>query len=74
MNGRARHLAERMVAEADRLRVAVHTLENGTRVIDAGHHGSPGDLLHGVPVCRLGDLNWEVFRDGVGTDPVTCAG
>ena len=36
MNGRARQLAERMVAEADRLRVAVHTLENGTRVIDAG--------------------------------------
>jgi methenyltetrahydromethanopterin cyclohydrolase len=36
MNGRARLLAERMVAEADRLRVAVHTLDNGTRVIDAG--------------------------------------
>jgi methenyltetrahydromethanopterin cyclohydrolase len=36
MNGRARILAERMVAEADRLRVAVHTLDNGTRVIDAG--------------------------------------
>jgi methenyltetrahydromethanopterin cyclohydrolase len=36
MNGRARQLAERMVAEADRLRVAVHTLDNGTRVIDAG--------------------------------------
>jgi hypothetical protein len=29
MNGRARQLAERMVAEADRLRVAVHTLDNG---------------------------------------------
>src|SRR2546427_12902485 len=36
MNGRAWALADRLVDRATDLRIAVHTLANGARVVDAG--------------------------------------
>ena len=42
LNQRARELADRLAADGDALRVAVHTLPDGTRVIDCGSVVSGG--------------------------------
>ena len=46
LNQRAHDLADLMAADADALRVAVHTLDGETRVIDCGA-GVPGGLEAG---------------------------
>jgi methenyltetrahydromethanopterin cyclohydrolase len=46
LNQRAHDLAEIVAADADALRVAVHTLDGGTRVIDCGS-SVPGGLEAG---------------------------
>lgn len=46
LNDRARELADRLAADGDALRVAVHTLPGGTRVIDCGS-AVPGGLEAG---------------------------
>ena len=46
LNQRAHELADRLVAEADALRVAARTLGDGTRVVDCGS-GVPGGLEAG---------------------------
>src|SRR3954462_9030658 len=46
LNDRARDLADRLVADADALRVAVRTLSGGTRVVDCGS-AVPGGLEAG---------------------------
>ena len=52
MNERAWALADRCVARAAELRVGVHTLSNGARVIDAGID-VPGGLGAGVVLAEL---------------------
>ena len=52
MNARAWALADRMAARAAELRVAVHTLGNGARVIDAGV-AAPGGLAAGLLLSEL---------------------
>jgi methenyltetrahydromethanopterin cyclohydrolase len=52
MNERAWTLADRAVAHAAELRVAVHTLATGARVVDAGV-GAPGGFSAGLAVAAL---------------------
>jgi methenyltetrahydromethanopterin cyclohydrolase len=52
LNQRAHELADRLAADAEALRVAVHTLPNGTRVIDCGSD-VPGGLEAGR---RFGEI------------------
>ena len=52
MNGRAWLLANRIAERAGELRVTVHTLGSGTRVIDAGA-ASPGGLAAGLALAEL---------------------
>jgi methenyltetrahydromethanopterin cyclohydrolase len=52
MNERAWALAEQCIARADELRVGVHTLASGTRVIDAGID-APGGLAAGLALAGL---------------------
>src|SRR5262245_32339408 len=52
MNERSWILANRMIESADELRVAVHTLANGARVIDAGAQ-VPGGLGAGRALAEL---------------------
>jgi len=52
MNERAWALAEQCIARADELRLAVHTLASGTRVIDAGIE-APGGLGAGRALAAL---------------------
>jgi methenyltetrahydromethanopterin cyclohydrolase len=52
MNERAWALADRMVERAAELRVAVHTLESGARLLDAGV-GAPGGLAAGLALAEL---------------------
>jgi methenyltetrahydromethanopterin cyclohydrolase len=62
LNDRARDLADRLAAEADALRVAVTTLEGGTRLIDCGS-GARGGLEAGrqfAQIC-MGGLGWVSF-------------
>jgi methenyltetrahydromethanopterin cyclohydrolase len=62
LNDRANELADRLAAEADALRVAVTTLEGGTRLIDCGS-GVPGGLEAGrqfAQIC-MGGLGWVSF-------------
>jgi methenyltetrahydromethanopterin cyclohydrolase len=62
LNGRAQDLADRLVAEADALRVTVTTLEGGTRLIDCGS-AAPGGLEAGrqfAQIC-MGGLGWVSF-------------
>jgi methenyltetrahydromethanopterin cyclohydrolase len=56
LNERAWKIADRMVAEADALRVATRTLGNGTRVVDAGIDvpGGFGAGLAIVDICMGG--------------------
>ena len=62
MNERAWALADTLVAEANALRIAVHTLPTGARVIDAGVQAS-GSLEAGIELARLcmGDLGRVAF-------------
>jgi methenyltetrahydromethanopterin cyclohydrolase len=62
LNDRARDLADRLAAEADTLRVAVTTLNGGTRLIDCGS-GARGGLEAGrqfAQIC-MGGLGWVSF-------------
>jgi methenyltetrahydromethanopterin cyclohydrolase len=62
LNDRAKDLADRLVAEADVLRVTVTTLPGGTRLIDCGS-GVPGGLEAGrqfAQIC-MGGLGWVSF-------------
>jgi methenyltetrahydromethanopterin cyclohydrolase len=62
LNDRAQELADRLAAEADALRVAVSTLEGGTRLIDCGS-AVPGGLEAGrqfAQIC-MGGLGWVSF-------------
>jgi len=52
MNDRAWALADRCIARAAELRVGVHTLSNGARVIDAGID-APGGLGAGLAIAEL---------------------
>ncbi len=52
MNQRGLTLADQMAAEADALRLAVHTLPGGARVIDAGVE-VPGGLDAGLLLSRI---------------------
>jgi methenyltetrahydromethanopterin cyclohydrolase len=52
MNERAAQLADRMVERATELRVVVHTLTSGARVIDAGID-TPGGLGAGLMLAEL---------------------
>ncbi len=52
LNERAWALCDRMVERAAELRVTVHTLDNGARVIDAGIH-VPGGLAAGLALAEL---------------------
>jgi methenyltetrahydromethanopterin cyclohydrolase len=52
LNARARTIADRVAARADELRVAVTTLGNGARVIDAGI-GTPGGYGAGLALAEL---------------------
>jgi methenyltetrahydromethanopterin cyclohydrolase len=62
LNDRAQDLADRLAAEADALRVAVSTLEGGTRLIDCGS-AVRGGLEAGrqfAQIC-MGGLGWVSF-------------
>jgi methenyltetrahydromethanopterin cyclohydrolase len=69
LNDRARDLADRLVAEADALRVAVDTLPGGTRVVDCGS-AVPGGLEAGrrfaeITMAGLGSVAFTpVVVDG----------
>jgi len=52
MNERAWALADRLVERAADLRIAVHTLANGARVVDAGV-GVPGGFAAGLALAEL---------------------
>src|SRR2546426_9228173 len=52
MNGRAWALADRLVDRTTDLRIAVHTLTNGARVVDAGV-GVAGGFRAGLPPAGL---------------------
>jgi methenyltetrahydromethanopterin cyclohydrolase len=52
LNERAWTIADRMTAQADELRVAVRTLENGARVIDAGID-VPGGFGAGLALAEI---------------------
>jgi len=52
MNARAAAIADRMAERADELRVAVQTLGNGARVIDAGV-AAPGGFGAGLAVAEI---------------------
>src|SRR5436309_13604539 len=52
MNERAWALADRVVERAADLRIAVHTLANGARVVDAGAH-VPGGFAAGLALAEL---------------------
>ena len=52
MNERAWALADRCIARATELRVAVHTLASGARVIDAGAEAL-GGLAAGLALAEL---------------------
>jgi methenyltetrahydromethanopterin cyclohydrolase len=62
LNQRASELADHLAADADALRVAVHTLDGGTRVIDCGSD-VPGGLEAGrlfaeITMGRLGSVSF----------------
>jgi methenyltetrahydromethanopterin cyclohydrolase len=62
LNQRAHELADRLSAEADAMRVAVSTLDGGTRLIDCGS-GVLGGLEAGrqfAQIC-MGGLGWVSF-------------
>ncbi|MEA2319003.1 MAG: methenyltetrahydromethanopterin cyclohydrolase [Solirubrobacteraceae bacterium] len=69
LNERARELADRLVADADALRVAVRTLPGGTRVVDCGS-AVPGGLEAGrrfaeITMGGLGSVTFApVVLDG----------
>ena len=52
MNERAWMLADRAIARAAELRIAVHTLSSGARVLDAGAH-VPGGFAAGLVLTEL---------------------
>jgi methenyltetrahydromethanopterin cyclohydrolase len=52
MNERTCTLADQLVDRAAELRVAVHTLANGTRVVDAGSN-APGGFTAGLALAEL---------------------
>ena len=52
MNERAWRLADRLVERAAELRIAVHTLSSGARVVDAGA-GVPGGFAAGLALAEL---------------------
>lgn len=52
LNPRALALVEAMTARAEDLRVKVHTIEGGGRVVDCGIE-SPGGLLAGLELARI---------------------
>ena len=52
MNERAWTLADRLVARAAELRIAVHTLASGSRVVDAGAD-APGGFAAGLALAEL---------------------
>ena len=52
MNERASALADRFISRADELRIAVQTLSNGVRVVDAGVH-VPGGFGAGLLLARV---------------------
>jgi len=69
LNERAWAIADRMVADAEALRIAVHSLGNGTRVIDAGIavEGGLGAGLGLAELCMggLGRISFtQVLIDG----------
>ena len=51
MNERAASLVDALVADADALAIAVHTLESGARLVDCGAR-APGGLQAGEPLVR----------------------
>jgi methenyltetrahydromethanopterin cyclohydrolase len=69
MNERAWQLADRIAERAAELRVTVHTLDCGTRVVDAGA-ASPGGLAAGLALADLcmGGLGHIAFM------PITLGG
>ncbi|HVH29521.1 MAG TPA: methenyltetrahydromethanopterin cyclohydrolase [Vicinamibacterales bacterium] len=69
MNLRAWGLADRCIERAAALRLGVHTLGNGARVLDAGSH-APGGLGAGIALAELcmGGLGQIAFA------PVTIGG
>ena len=73
LNDRAWTIAERMVAGADALRLAVHTLPGGARVIDAGiaTSGGYGAGLALAEICMggLGDIAYVPVMTGDDTWP-----
>jgi methenyltetrahydromethanopterin cyclohydrolase len=52
MNERAWALADRAIARADEMRLAVHTLQSGARVVDAGIDGA-GGFAAGLMLAEL---------------------
>src|SRR5688500_3479041 len=52
MNDRAHALANQYIARADELRIALLTLENGTRVVDAGVNVA-GGFAAGLALAEL---------------------
>ena len=59
LNQRATAFADQMTGDAERLGIAVHTLANGTRVLDCGINGASG--------LEAGRLFAEVCMGGLGT-------
>jgi methenyltetrahydromethanopterin cyclohydrolase len=73
MNERAWALANRMAGLAAELRIAVHTLESGARVVDAGA-GAPGGFAAGLGFAELcmgglGHIAFTPLTIGGGTWP-----
>ncbi|HEX5435634.1 MAG TPA: methenyltetrahydromethanopterin cyclohydrolase [Gemmatimonadaceae bacterium] len=68
LNERAWAIADRMAADAELLRVAVHTLNNGARVVDAGiaAEGGLGAGLGLAKLCMggLGAVGFQPLRIG----------
>jgi methenyltetrahydromethanopterin cyclohydrolase len=71
LNARATAIADRMEAEQAELRVRVHSLPCGARVIDAGVD-TPGGLAAGramVDVCMSGLGNLSFVPHSIGNEP-----
>jgi methenyltetrahydromethanopterin cyclohydrolase len=76
MNDRAWELANQYVERAVELRIAVHTLENGARVLDAGI-AVPGGLAAGRALAELcmgglGHVSFVPLTVGSETWPAVC--
>ena len=68
MNERASVLADRFISRADELRIAVHTLSNGARIVDAGVQApggfGAGRLLAKVCMGGLGHVEFASLTIG----------